>query len=105
MSDPTTNKPKPWYERARAGELRAADFTNASTDNMPVTALSEKLASEFRRSRASVVTLDLNVTRIGEPAARATMRQAAALCGIHPDNVILEYDAPSRIMRMAHKPF
>jgi hypothetical protein len=105
MSDPSGNRPKPWYERARAGELRPHDLTGVSAAAAPVEALAERLAAEFRRSRTSVVTINLEVSSLDEPAARATMRQAAALCGIHPDNVLIEYDAKSRILRMAHKPF
>jgi hypothetical protein len=105
MSNPIDDKPKRWYERAQAGELRPRDDSNASANEAPVKALSDKLAAEFRRSRASVVTLDLNVTRLAEPAARATLRQAAALCGIHPDNVLIDFDPKARILRMAHKPF
>ena len=104
MSDPISNKPQRWYERARAGELRPKDFTDAVLGTAPVETLARKLAVEFGRSQDSVVTLDLNVTQISEGSARATLRQAAALSGIHPDNVLLEYDSFSRIMRMAHKP-
>jgi hypothetical protein len=105
MSDSSNDtKAKPWYDRARAGELLPYNYNGAAQAEAPVAELAEKLAAEFRRSRASVVTLDLNVSHLSDPVARATLRQAAALCGVHPDGVILVYDPDTRIMRMAHRP-
>jgi hypothetical protein len=97
-------KAKPWYARAQAGELLPYNYSGASQAEASVTDLAEKLAVEFGRSRASVVTLDLNVTHLTDAVARLTLRQAAALCGVHPDKTILIYDSDTRIMRMAHRP-
>ena len=72
------NRPRPWFERARANELTPRDTTtrSAGADTVLAMRLSRDLGPN-----TGVAHINLAAERVSEPIAVATLRLAAVTAG------------------------